>query len=285
MPGRHDVRPPARRRWAPAAFDAVVAVTPNTSLVAALGLAGGGYLAGREEVAACGALVGALGLAVERIQHRSVRVRARRERARYRDGLQGVGVQLNELRRELTGLRQDLDGVRDERDSIRAELTATQDELANVRVAVATAAPVVPSAPVVPVTGPITMPIRRPTITPASPGVSPAAVAKLPGQVRSPIATGGIPLLNPGPRMPVPGVIDLRSRFAAAPPARDPELADAMVYAAMAEAEAQQLAQSLEIFGLHAGDAHHAGDYSRGPVVTPAAGTTLLVVKRGKHVA
>jgi hypothetical protein len=125
----------------------------------------------------------------------------------------------------------------------------------------------------------------------------------VPGQVRSPIATGGIPVLAPGPSEPV-RVVDLRT--ATRRPGADDEtqplpvitaqLTDALVYAAIAEAEAAALTRTLELPDaggrhagpLHTGDAHHAGDYARELVPVGAGGggtATLYVVRRGKHVA
>jgi hypothetical protein len=313
VPGRHDVQPSGRRRWAPTAFDAVVAATPATSLFAALGLASGGYLVGREGVAACGAVVGAFGLVVERFATRGVRVRLRRERLRHRNDLQGVSDQLRQLQRELNGLRDDLNGVRSERDAVTDQLQAAVSELSASRTAAlgvspvnAPTTPVAPAGPVAPV-APVTPGVPFVPDAPAATSLRAAFGALVPGQVRSPIATGGIPVLEPGPSEPVPAVIDLRTprsiplRSAPEPITEpmhtlSPETVDALVYAALAEADADELTRTLEVPGmreagrhagpLHTGDAHHAGDYARSAAPVPAgATTTLFVVKRGRHAA
>jgi hypothetical protein len=335
----------------PTALDAVAAVTPTTSLLAALGMAGGGYLTGREGMAACGAVVGAFGLVVERFSARSVRLRLRRERLRHREDLRGVSHQLRELRRQLGGLRDDLDGVCSERDDVRVQLQDTLNELARVRGALrdrpsavvpAATRPAVARAPVRPMppvpVATLPTPVRPvpagpAPVTAAPVTAAPAAVASaptvpvvrlvterdddarsdvasavpgprdeegrpyrhqapvlLPGQIRSPIATGRIPVLAPGPRMPVPSIIDLRTGAVPLPGESgatrgtpSPDVVDALVYAAMTEAEAHRVTASLE---LHTGDAHHAGDFVRTEPETPPAGVpTLYVVKRGRHVA
>ena len=272
-----------------AAVDALVAVTPATSLAAAFGLAGGGYLTGREGVAACGAVAGGFGLIVGRLQTRSVRVRLRRERARNRGDLREVSRLLHEVRRGLADLRSDLDVVKAERDAVRAELRITLGELSDARRAVGVASV-------------LDLPEKvTPDATPAEVATPPLArplpLALLPSQVRSPIATGGIPVLAPGPCEPV-RVVDLRSvrpvpdDETRPTPARTAEQADALVYAAMVEADAAELTRFLEghtVAGqhtgsLHTGDAHHAGDYTRQE--GRGSGTaTLYVVRRGKHVA
>ncbi|HEX2806341.1 MAG TPA: hypothetical protein VHN80_09240, partial [Kineosporiaceae bacterium] len=344
MPGRHDFQPPSgRRRWAPTALDAVVAATPATSLFAALGLAGGGYLVGREGLAACGAMVGAFGLIIERFQTRGVRVRLRRERARYRSDVHGVSEQLRQLQRELSGLRDDMKEVRSERDAVRAELHATLRQMSDLRTSALGARPVVAAEPVAAVaadgraesiglpeliglpevpelielpelierpdpTEPVDqdellLPVQQVETSEADLRRLTAATraafgAVVPGQSRSPIATGGIPMLRPGPSESLPQVIDLRSygRSSGEPvtePTRtlSPEAVDALVYAALAEADADELTRTLEVPGereagrhagpLHTGDAHHAGNYARGELPPTTAGPpTLFVVKR-----
>lgn len=324
MPGRHDAPVPGRSRWAPTALNALVAVTPATSLATAFGLAGGGYLTGREGVAACGALAGAFGLVVERLQARSVRVRLRRERSRHRRDLGEVSRLLHDVQRDLAGLRADLDDVRSERDSVRAELRATLDRVAVAEKGAAVAVPVPVTEPVVErVETPVVERAEAPVEEPAA-DVVPELAAEpvgepvgdesvddelrelarpmplallVPGQVRSPIATGGIPVLPPGPRELVRS-IDLRTPRADADDETQPlpvmtaELADALVYAAMAEADAAQLTRVLEgpdaagrhAGPLHTGDAHHAGDYTRERPMADSA-PTLYIVRRGKHVA
>jgi hypothetical protein len=288
----------------------VVACTPATSLFAALGLAGDGYLTGRESVAACGALVGAFGLIVERLQTRSVRVRLRRERSRHRTDLRGISRDLHEMQRQLTGLRDDLDGVRVERDAVRRELRAAMGQLTVARGGLTIPAPLTPTAaprrPAEPVGRPVEPVVQCPAEPVAERPAEPvaevtaepvvlAARLLIPGQMRSPIATGGIPMLAPGPSEPL-RVIDLRS--VPAPdtgplPTLPPEAVDALVYAAFDVAETDELTAALELPGrmpgrhaaaLHQGDAHHAGDYARDD---SAADTrpVLLVVKRGRHAA
>lgn len=269
MPGRHDAPGSTGRRWVPTAFDAFVAATPATSLIAALGLAGGGYLDGREDIAACGAVVGAFGLAVERMQARRVRVRLRRARADHRNDMQEVTRLLHQMQRDLADLRTDLDGVRTERDAVRAELLATQR--AAVPVSAGASQLPAPAEPQVEILA--ESPAEPLTETPR-PRLPLNLI--LPGQVRSPIATGGIPLLAPGPSVPVrpvperrsarpghfdPALRDNRNDVTQPLPVLTAELADALVYAAMAEADAAELTHSLE------------------------AAPTLYVVRRGKHVA
>ena len=289
-------------------LQAVVAVTPATSLAAAFGLAGGGYLTGREDLAACGAVAGAFGLVVERFQSRGVRVRLRRERSRHRSDLREVSRILHDVQCDLAGLRADLDDVRSERDAVRSELRATLDQLAAVR-SEAVRSEAVRSEAVPVVTEPVvTEPVvTEPVVTEPVLDVVEVPLLDfrererplplsllLPGQMRSPIATGGIPLLPPGPRELV-RAIDLRSVPSVEDddtqsfPAIAAELADTLVYAAMAEAEAAQVTRVLErplprhSGALHTGDAHHAGDYTRGHAVDGSP--TLYVVRRGKHVA
>jgi hypothetical protein len=317
VPGRHDLQPPTGpRRWAPTALDAVVAATPATSLFAALGLAGGGYLVGRDGIAACGAVVGAFGLIMERFRTRGLRVRLRRERARHRTDLHGVSEQLRQMQRELSGLRDDLHGVRDERDAVRDELQVTLHQLSAARTSARGVRPL--SAPAA---EPVILPPTEVILPPAEPVIvhkvetteadlrrlavaTRAAFGTLvPGQSRSPIATGGIPVLRPGPSESVPKVIDLRSygRTDAGPITEpmhtlSPDVVDALVYAALAEADADELTRTLEVPGkreagrhagpLHTGDAHHAGNYARSePTAATDDAPTLFVVKRGRHAA
>lgn len=96
---------PNPRGWAPTARDAVVACTPVASLVTALGLGGTGYLTGRPDVAACGAVVGSVGMYVERFQRRDLRQRFRRERARFRLETRDLHATVDELRREIAAVR------------------------------------------------------------------------------------------------------------------------------------------------------------------------------------
>ena len=309
VPGRHDAPSRGRDGWAPTALDAVAACTPATSLFTALGLAGGGYLTGREGIAACGAVVGAVGLVVERLQSRGLRLRLRRERLRHRDDLRGIGRDVDGLQRELARLRQDLDGVRSE----------------PARPAVPSAVPVVlarvPSsagrAPVA-VGGsdgsdweteelflPEVLPGALPGTTP--PAVRPAARFVLPGQLRSPLATGGIPVLPAGPHRPV-RIVDLRgtgntgaiplpagSLPAGSLPAGSlpAGAADELVYDALDDEQADELARLLEeparraarhTGPLHLGDAYHAGDWSRDDAAHRTE-PVLYVADPGCHVA
>jgi hypothetical protein len=298
--------------------DAVIACTPVTSLFAGLGLAGGGYLVGREGVAACGAVVSAFGLLVERMQTRSVRIRLRRERSRHRSDLRQVGRDLRDLQRQLTSIRTDLDGVRDERDAVRTELRAVLGDLSAARPSVVTAAPVAAAmSPVQAAEAPVAEasdgetsdseapvigePVTRPTLLIQEVAAASRLGLLVPGQLRSPIATGGIPVLDPGPSEPVT-VIDLRTRgtssASSAAGALDLELVDDLVYAALADADADELTRTLEQNGrragrhaedlggvLHAGDAHHAGDYARDDDTVPGGVPVLYVVRHGRHVA
>jgi hypothetical protein len=279
--------------------------------LAALGLASSGYLSGREDVAACGAVMGALGVAVERYQSRAVRLRLRRERACYRDDLRRFSRDLHDVQRQLTGLRADLDDVRSERDTVREQLYATLREQMRARN--------VPEEPreagVADVSEPAASPalqapddVQAPTEVPAGaevpegaePHESPVTAAALgllvPGQLRSPLATGGIRLVPPGPAAPV-RVIDLSAadqRPPLLPRAHGaPQLApaaDALVYAALAEAEADELTRMLEVPGerasLHTGHAHRAGDFARDDDDAQAAAPPVLyVVSRHRRVA
>jgi len=303
VPGRHDSHVGGRDGWAPTAVNAVAACTPATSLLAALGLAGGGYLTGREDVAACGALVGAFGLVAERLHSRGLRRRLRRERMRHRDDLREVSRELADLQRQFAALRTDLQSARADRDELAGVEAVSARRLqlpAPLVPEPAVPEPAVPmsvaSVPVVP------EPVLAEPVVPVAVAPAPAAALGLliPGQQRSPIATGGIPLLAPGPSEPV-RVIDLRVTqpipLSALRPAGAPEptlpaaTVDALVYAALAEAEADELTRVLTDPGrpgrhaglLHAGDAHHAGDYAR--VDDAPAAPTLFVVNRGRHVA
>jgi hypothetical protein len=294
-----------RRRLVPTVFDAVVASAPATSMVAALGLAGGGYLDGREGIAACGAVVGAFGLAVERLQSRRTRIRLRRTRADHRADLREVTRLLHELQKDLADLRDDLDGVRAERDNAlierdaafleRETVQAERDTVLTERDAVLTerdAARAELAAAL------LDDPARDREPSPAATGQgAPVGLPLnliLPGQVRSPIATGGIPLLAPGPCVPVRSIAALH---AVAEPATEAvteplpvltaELTDALVYAAIAEADAAALTRTMErplsaaepATGAPEASSAQAG--AGGVTGTP----TLYVVRRGKHVA
>ena len=97
------------RGWAPTARDAVLACAPVASLFGALGLGGTGYLTHRPDLAACGALVGGLGMYAERLQARDVRRRARRDRSRFRTETAALMSTVDELRREVRAVRHDMD--------------------------------------------------------------------------------------------------------------------------------------------------------------------------------
>ncbi|HEY6795962.1 MAG TPA: hypothetical protein VI248_14900 [Kineosporiaceae bacterium] len=304
MSGRHDSQL-GEGGWAPTAFRAVVACTPTTSLFAALGLAGGGYLTGREDVAACGAVAGAFGLVVERFQTRSVRLRLRRERARYRDEVRGFSRDLHEVQRQLSALRADLDDVRAQRDAARERLSSALGELTDVR-ATAAAAAAAPAA-AAPAVGDQAVGDQAVGDQAVAPLPAVALGRLVPAQARSPIATGGIPVPRPGPGAPVQ-VIDIapgdpitrpldilpgrppEPRQTATPPAR---LVDALVYAGLVEAETDDLPRVLEVArhwagsragSLHTGHAHRAGDYARADAQT-AGPPVLYVVNRSRQVA
>jgi hypothetical protein len=100
------------RRWAPTALSAVVALIPAGALLAAVAAAGSGYLLHRVDMAAAGAGTAALGLAVERLQSRSTRRRARRERWEHRqeehahlDEIAGLRLELADAHHTLAVLR------------------------------------------------------------------------------------------------------------------------------------------------------------------------------------
>jgi hypothetical protein len=300
---------------APTLFDALIAAAPATSLTAAFGMAGYGYLAGREGLAACGAVAGALGLVVERFNRHGVRLRLRRERARHRGDVQELSRLLHDVRRDLAGLRADLDDVRAERDSVRSELQAALGELAAARRARVTA-----PLETTPVAGLVSAGLVNADVGAGSVRAESAATAAstgdtasgveatraqelplpalvVPGQVRSPIATGGIPLLAPGPREPVradqrsvrEGPGDVTQPI----PVMTAERADALVYAALAEADAAARARVLARPGaigpqsgvLHTGHAHRAGDHAREDPSACAGAPMLYVVRQGRDVA
>jgi hypothetical protein len=89
------------RRWAPTALNAVVALVPAGAMLSAVGAAGTGYLLHRPDIAAAGAGTAAVGLAVERLQNRNLRIRARRERWEWRAEREQLRESLDELRRDL----------------------------------------------------------------------------------------------------------------------------------------------------------------------------------------
>lgn len=297
MPGRHDAPSRGRDGWAPTALDAVVACTPATSLFTALGLAGGGYLTGREGMAACGAVVGAVGLAVERLQSRGLRLRLRRERLRHRDDLRGIGRDVHGLQRELARLRQDLDGVRSE--PARPAVPAAVPVVVARVPALAGHAPATPLASVAPgasdasewETEELFLPeVSLPGAT--RPAVRPAARFVLPGQLRSPLATGGIPVLPAGPHRPV-RIVDLRGTGNTGAIPLPVGVADEQVYDALDEEQADELTRLLEeparragrhTGPLHLGDAYHAGDWSRDDVAHRTE-PVLYVADPSCHVA
>jgi hypothetical protein len=126
------------RTW----FDLVVACAPMTSLATGLGLGAAGYLLDRPGVAACGTVVCAVGLYVERLQARSLRRRRRAERLRNRH-------EVTELRRTIAQLRLDVG--------------AFQRALHDTEAAVAAR------------TLPLPPPIAAPVVMPATPVAAPVA--------------------------------------------------------------------------------------------------------------
>jgi hypothetical protein len=100
------------RRWAPTAFNAVVALVPASALLSAVGAAGSGYLLHRADIAAAGAGTAAVGLAVERLQTRSLRQRARRDRWEWRAEREQFRDSMNELRRDLEDAHHTLNVLR-----------------------------------------------------------------------------------------------------------------------------------------------------------------------------
>jgi hypothetical protein len=82
-------------------LNAVAAIVPAGALVSAAGAAGSGYLLHRADIAAAGAGTAAVGLAVERLQSRALRRRARRERWEWRVEREEMREGLDELRRDL----------------------------------------------------------------------------------------------------------------------------------------------------------------------------------------
>jgi hypothetical protein len=100
------------RRWAPTAFNAVVALVPASALLSAVGAAGSGYLLHRADIAAAGAGTAAVGLAVERLQTRSLRRRARRDRWEWRAEREQFRDSMSELRRDLEDAHHTLNVLR-----------------------------------------------------------------------------------------------------------------------------------------------------------------------------
>jgi len=291
------------RGWAPTARDAVVACAPMTSLISALGLGGTGYLAGRPGIAACGAVVGGAGIYAERLQARQLRQRARRDRDRFRLEAREMSRTVDELRREVAAVREDMEAC------VEASTAALQMALAELAGRTAT-----PAEPAVPVTVPVAAPPVVPAVVPAAPAAVPAAAAAVPAdlpvrepapvpvqapatpvpvaarmpwvspaaaarrsalwvQEARPVAapfegtmnTGRIPVLDPGPS----------NRIAA----RSSVIADALVYASLAEQEFDAAERELanpQLVGVGAARTGTGG--------TPSA-TGLVVVKRGRHVA
>jgi hypothetical protein len=90
------------RFWPRTGVDIVVASGPITFLVAGLGLGAGGYALEQPAVAASGALAGAVGFSLERLQARALRRRRRAERLRSRE-------EVTELRRTIAQLREEVD--------------------------------------------------------------------------------------------------------------------------------------------------------------------------------
>lgn len=110
MSGRHESW--QVRRWAPTAFNAVVALVPAGALLSAVGAAGSGYLLHRADIAAAGAGTAAVGLAVERLQTRSLRRRARRQRWEWRSEREQFRESMSELRRDLEDAHHTLNVLR-----------------------------------------------------------------------------------------------------------------------------------------------------------------------------
>jgi len=114
------------RRWAPTAVNAVAAFVPAGALLSAAGAAGSGYLLQRADIAAAGAGTAAVGLAVERLQNRSLRQRARRERWQWRAEREQLRGSMDELHRDLADAHQALNVLRSRIDTLneRAEETS-----------------------------------------------------------------------------------------------------------------------------------------------------------------
>jgi hypothetical protein len=106
------------RRWAPTAVNAVVAFVPAGALISAAGAAGSGYLLQRADIAAAGAGTAAVGLAVERLQSRSLRQRSRRERWQWRDEREQLRGSMDELHRNLADAHQALNVLRSRIDTL-----------------------------------------------------------------------------------------------------------------------------------------------------------------------
>ena len=90
------------RFWPRTCLDVLVASGPMTFLVTGLGLGAGGYALQQPAVAASGALAGAVGFSLERLQARALRRRRRAERLRSRE-------EVTELRRTIAQLREEVD--------------------------------------------------------------------------------------------------------------------------------------------------------------------------------
>ncbi len=304
------------RGWAPTARDAVLACAPMTSLLGALGLGGTGYLMGRPDMAACGAVVGGVGIYAERLQAREVRLRARRDRARFRAESQALLATMDDLRREISTVREDMEErTRSQTAALElalrqvTELARSDGDLRTARAAAPAGEPdrEAPSpsdaGPVtvpVPAAAPVTAPAAA-SVVPAAPVPAPVAAATTPAAAPAAAALAsraGVWVQEPRPARPgpagtrsgshffVPAVLDTggiplldpgpMTRVGARTPAAAGPVADALVYAALARQEVDEATERL---------AH--------PELVPAGGGSLerdhggdlVVVRRGRHVA
>jgi hypothetical protein len=243
-----------------ASADAVRACIPGASLVGGIGLGAAGYLVVQPGLAASGALVAAVGLYAERMQARALRRRRRAERMRNRH-------EVTELRRTIAQLRIDVDAFQRALLDTEAVLAAQSLPLLPP-VPVAEAAPE-PAAQVLALPAPETVPAAvvpyAPSEAPSAPVVAtteqpeaePRAVVSiaqgwvqtshrdveaspLPAQQASPFVTAF------GANLPV---------IAASHSA--PSAADALVFAALGELEADEETRALAYGG--AGEPEAAG--------------------------
>jgi hypothetical protein len=355
------------RQWAPTAFYAIVSVVPTGALLGALGVAGAGYLTYRADIAAAGVGTAVVGLAVERLQNRTVRRRARRERRQWRAEREQLRESVAELRRRLADAQQTLSRLAPRPQTVCAAVdgvpaAAPRPDQDRRPEALATASPL-PANPLVrrPVTAapPINRPVppepqrRRPLVTlarsagaagtagtqgwrsaerPAPPAAErpapPAAGMPAPPAAETsapPVEGAGqpadqppdtlltnaadpagpvhvignlLPSLPPGPRDPVSGPLAVVSDLSAvqrqpdSPSSRSAATVDAMVWAAMAEAEADEMTLTLERLDDPDRGGRHTGasvDESRpsGLVVVGASvvGDPACRTRHGRHTA
>ncbi len=257
----------ASQQSGPSAFrssvDALVACAPMTSLVTGVGLGVAGYLVAQPGLATSGAFVAAVGLYVERLQARSLRRRRRAERMRNRHEVTELRRTIAQLRVDVGAFQRallDTEAALAARDlpllakpapvpapaplPARAPVAAVPDVVAPDVVAPDVAAPdvvapdVVAPEPIVVAEGWVQiqdrdvaeaspLPAQRPSpFVPALSGSVSVALDAAPPR-RRPLDTGGIPVLEPGPRDQLTATTD------------------ALVYAALTELDEEEATRDL----------------------------------------